>query len=129
MQHKLLPLVAAAILAVAGTANAQQQPAPKLEVGEWTGTVIDPSGNAVDVTYSISYAGDTLKIRIDAGQHGSFDTWDTKVEADKVSFKFRPGPEVLCVLNKKEAAYSGTCTANDGSAASIDLAPPKKTES
>ncbi len=128
MQHKFLPLVAAAILAAAGTANAQQ-PAPKLEIGEWTGTVIDPSGNATDVTYSISYAGDTLKIKINAGQHGSFDTWDATVEADKISFKFRPGPEVSCVLNKKEEAYSGTCTADDGSVASMDLAPPQKAKS
>jgi hypothetical protein len=29
-------------------------------------------------------------------------------------------------LNKLEKIYSGTCTAEDGSTASMDLSPPKK---
>ena len=43
-----------------------------------------------------------------------------------VHCQFRPGPEVTCVLNQVEKSYSGTCTAEDGLAASMDLSPPKK---
>ena len=120
-----LAIAAAALLTFSASASAQQA-APKLDIGAWTGTVVSPNGESTSVTYDVSYAGDTLKIKIKAGDHGEFDTWDTKVEADKLSFKFRPGPEVVCVLNKLEKSYSGTCTAEDGSAASMDLSPPKK---
>ena len=125
MRFTPLAIAAAALLTFSASASAQQA-APKLEIGAWTGTVISPNGESTSVTYDVSYAGDTLKIKIKAGDHGEFDTWDTKVETGKLSFKFRPGPEVVCVLNKLEKSYSGTCTAEDGSAASMDLSPPKK---
>jgi hypothetical protein len=120
-----LAIAAAALLTFSVSASAQQ-PAPKLEVGAWTGKVVSPNGESTDVVYDVSYAGDTLNIKIKAGDHGTFDTWNNKVEAGKLSFTFRPGPEVVCVLNKLEKSYSGTCTAEDGSAASMDLSPPAK---
>jgi hypothetical protein len=95
-------------------------------VGAWTGTVTPPEGMTVNVTYDVAYAGDTLRIVIRAGEHGTFDTYDVKHEAEKLSFRFRPGPEVTCVLNKKDAGFAGTCTEDDGSVASMDLAPPRK---
>ena len=126
MRHTFLPLGAALLLA-ASTASAQQPAAPtKLEVGEWTGTIVPPGAEPAAVTYDVAYAGDTLKIKIRAGEHGTFDTWDVKSEGTKLSFKFRPGPEVVCVLEKQELAYAGECTADDGSVATMDLAPPKK---
>jgi hypothetical protein len=130
MRHALLPLAAAVLLVAASSVHAQEAAPPaKLEVGEWTGTIIPPGGEPAAVIYDVSYAGDTLKIKIRAGEHGTFDTWEAKAEANKLTFKFRPGPEILCVLEKKELSYVGQCTADDGSAASIDLAPPKKLKS
>lgn len=130
MHYKILPLAAVALLAVVNSASAQQTaPATRLEVGEWSGTVTDPGGQTVDVLYDVAYAGDTLKIKIKAAEHGTFDTWETRHEAGKISFKFRPGPEVVCVLEKKELIYSGACTADDGSVATMQLAPPKKQKS
>jgi hypothetical protein len=126
MRYQTLAIAAAALLTFSASASAQQAAPAKLQIGAWSGKVTQPDGQSVDVKYDISYAGDTLKIKINAAEHGSFDTWDAKVEADKLSFKFRPGPEVSCVLNKLEKSYSGTCTAEDGSAATMDLSPPKK---
>ncbi|HEX6007067.1 MAG TPA: hypothetical protein VFY80_03845 [Burkholderiales bacterium] len=129
MRHTILPL-AAALLWAAGSAQAQQPAsAVRLEVGEWTGTVVPPEGHPAAVVYDVAYAGDTLKIKIRAGEHGTFETWEVKAEGNKLSFKFRPGPEVVCVLEKKENAYAGQCTADDGSVASMDLAPPRKQKS
>jgi hypothetical protein len=125
MRFTPMAIAAAALLTFSASASAQQA-APKLEIGAWTGTVISPSGESTSVTYDIAYAGDSLKIKIKAGDHGEFEAWDAKIEAGKLSFKFRPGPEVVCVLNKLEKSYSGTCTAEDGSAATMDLSPPKK---
>ena len=127
MRYPIFAIAAAALFTFAGSASAQQAAAPaKLQIGAWTGKVVQPDGQSVDVTYDIAYAGDTLKIKIKAAEHGSFDTWDAKLDGEKLSFKFRPGPEVVCVLNKVEQSYSGTCTAEDGSAATMDLSPPKK---
>ena len=126
MRYTPLAIAAVALLTFSASASAQQAAAPKLETGAWTGKVVSPDGQTTDVVYDVAYAGDTLKITIKAGDHGTFDTWDNKFEADKLSFKFRPGPEVVCVLNKLEKSFSGTCTAEDGSAASMDLSPPKK---
>jgi hypothetical protein len=125
MRYTRLALIAAAMFTITGTAAAQQ-PAPRLETGKWTGTIVPPEGEPATVAYDISYAGDTLKIKINAGDHGSFDAWEAKAEEGKISFKFRPGPEVVCVLKKVEKSYSGVCTAEDGSTATMDLSPPKK---
>lgn len=126
MRHIRLALIAAAAMfTVTATAGAQQA-APKLETGAWTGTVVSPDGQTTAVSYDVSYAGDTLNIKIKAGDHGTFDVWDAKAEEGKISFKFRPGPEVVCVLKKVEKSYSGICTAEDGSTATMDLSPPKK---
>lgn len=125
MRYTRLALIAAAMFTITGSAAAQQA-APKLETGLWTGTIVPPEGEPATVTYEVSYAGDTLNIKIKAGEHGSFDTWEAKAEEGKISFKFRPGPEVVCVLKKVEKSYSGMCTADDGSTATMDLSPPKK---
>jgi hypothetical protein len=127
MRYSPLAVAAAALLVLSTAAAAQQPAASKLETGAWTGKVTPPEGITVDVTYDVAYAGDTLKININAGEHGTFNTTDVKLEADKLSFRFRPGPEVVCVLNKKELGYAGTCTGEDGSVATMELSPPKKT--
>jgi hypothetical protein len=132
MRYTPLVVAALAALTFAGAASAQQTAAPaaKLEVGQWTGSVTPPDGGTAEVKYDVTYAGDTLKIKINAGDHGSFDTWAAKLEGNKLSFKFRPGPEITCVLERKELFFSGTCAEDDPTrgVATIDMSPPKKTE-
>ena len=126
MRYSTVAVTAVALLAISSAASAQQAAVPKLEVGEWTGQVTPPDGQTVNVIYDVAYAGDTLKITIKAAEHGTFETTDVKLEADKLSFKFSPGITVSCVLNKKEAAYVGSCTDDGGGVATMDLSPPKK---
>ena len=126
MRYSLLTLAATALLASAGAATAQQPAAAKLQVGEWTGQVTPPGAETTNVTYDIAYAGDTLKITIRAGEHGTFATTDVKFEGSELTFRFRPGPEVTCVLKKQMESFAGVCTGDDGMAATMDLSPPKK---
>lgn len=126
MRYPLLAVATAVLLSIPAVASAQQSAPAKLEVGAWTGTVTPPDGMTTSVTYDVAYAGDTLRITIRAGEHGTFDTSDVKLEADKLSFSFRPGPLVKCVLTRKEAGFAGTCTDEEGGIANMDLSPPKK---
>lgn len=126
MRYQVLAVAAAALLAFSSSASAQGATAVKLETGAWTGQVTPPDGQTVTVIYDVAYAGDTLKIAIRAGDHGTFSTSDVKLDADKLSFRFRPGIEVVCVLDKKDTSYAGVCTGEDGSTATMDLSPPKK---
>ena len=125
MRYRTFALAAAAVIMFSASASAQQ-PAAKLETGKWTGIVTPPDGNAVNVTYDVTYAADTLKITIIANEHGTFQATESKLEGTKLSFKFRPGPEVVCVLEKKEAKFEGSCTDEGGGVALIDMSPPKK---
>jgi hypothetical protein len=125
MNYRAFAVAVAAVITFSASAAAQEA-APKLETGKWTGKVTPPDGETVNVTYDVAYAGDTLKITINAASHGTFQTTETKLEGTKLSFKFRPGPEVVCVLEKKEADYIGACTDEGGGVAQIELSPPKK---
>jgi hypothetical protein len=125
MHYFKLVAVLAGVLTFTASASAQQTP-PKLEIGQWTGKVTPPEGGTVDVLYDVAYAGDTLKITIRAAEHGTFATTEVKLEGTKLSFKFRPGPEVVCVLEKKEAIFAGVCTEDNGETATMEMSPPKK---
>ena len=126
MRYSLTALAAAALLCVAAPASAQQSATAKLEAGAWTGTVTPPDGMTTAVIYDVAYAGDTLKITIRAGDHGTFETSDVKLETDKLSFSFRPGPLVKCTLSRKDGGFAGTCLDEEGGVANMVLAPPKK---
>lgn len=126
MRYSALAVATAALLTISSAASAQQAAPAKMEVGEWTGQVTPPDGQTVNVLYDVAYAGDTLKITIRAAEHGTFETTDVKLEADKLTFKFSPGVIVTCVLIKKEASYAGSCTDEGGGVATMDLSPPKK---
>lgn len=123
-------LAIACAIALGATSARAQQPAtaaPKLEVGQWTGQVTSPNGQITDVTYDVTMKNDTLAITINAGQFGVFPAETIKLEADKLSFGFTPGPRVACVLTKNaEGAYAGTCTDDGGGVAQMTMVPPKK---
>jgi hypothetical protein len=131
MRFSVFAITAAALLTLSASASAQQAApaAVKLEVGEWNGTVTPPGSQPAQVKYDVTYAGDTLKIKIIAGEHGSFETTDVKAEGDKLFFKFRPGPEVACELTKTSAGYAGPCTEPGGDMmkqAMVEMSRPKK---
>src|SRR5688500_15089663 len=110
-------ILAIALLAIAiapMTASAQDAPPAKLVTGTWTGVVTPPDG-PVDVTYDVSYKGDTLSIVLTAGPHGTFPLRQLLHTATKLSFSCAPGPTVICALKPNtEGGYAGDCTDDVG---------------
>ena len=120
MRTRFITAVAAAILILPIAAAAQT-----LKPGTWTGTVQPPGEGVVAVTFDVKVAGDTTSITMNAGEHGSFKLEEVKVAADKLTFKFTPGPVVSCTLAKKEdGSYAGECLDGSG-AAQMTMVPPK----
>ena len=121
-------ILAIALFAIAlpMTATAQDAPPAKLVTGTWTGVVTPPDGS-VEVTYEVSYKGDTLTIVLTAGGHGIFTLNDVEHTATKLSFTFTPGPTVVCALKPNaEGGYAGDCTDDGGLAVPMTMVPPAK---
>lgn len=110
--------------AVPQAARAQNAPA-KLATGAWTGTVSPPGEPTLSITYDVSYAGDTLQIRINAGEHGQFTVRELSHTATRISFSFTPGPDVVCALDlNDEGVYAGDCTDDGGTPVAMTMTPP-----
>jgi hypothetical protein len=121
MRHRhLITLALASLLALPVAASAQT-----LKPGIWTGTVAPPGEGVVAVTFDVKVAGDTTSITLTAGEHGTFKLEEVKVTADKITFKFTPGPVVSCTLAKKDdGSYAGDCS-DGGESAQMTMIPPK----
>ena len=122
---KKLAMVLGALLPLAlipAMASAQ-----KIEAGKWTGNVIAPDGDTVQVTYDVALKGDTIGITVTAGEHGSFNFNDVKLVDKALTFWFQPGPRVDCSLARREdGAFAGACKDSEGGTASMVMMPPKK---
>ncbi len=116
----LLPCV---ILLLAPAAVAAQ----KLETGQWTGTVTPPNGAVLQVTFDVAASGDSTKITMNAGPMGSQLLSDIRILADRITFKFTPGPVVNCTLMlRQDRSYQGDCLDPDGGKGVILMTPPNK---
>lgn len=124
--RRILAIALFAIAVAPMTAAAQDAPPAKLVTGTWTGVVTPPDG-AVEVTYDVSYKGDTLTIVMTAGPHGTFPLNAVEHTATKLSFTFTPGPTVVCALKPNtEGGYAGDCTDDSGLAVPMTMVPPAK---
>jgi hypothetical protein len=52
----------------------------------------------LQVTFDVAASGDTTKITMNAGPMGAQLLTDVRVLADRITFKFTPGPVVNCTL-------------------------------
>jgi hypothetical protein len=120
-----LAIVLAAALPLLTVAPAQAQ---KLVPGKWTGTVTPPGEPmGLEVTYDVTLKGDTIAITVNAGEHGSFQFSDVKLNADTLTFWFTPGPRVDCTLKRAETgSFAGACLDPQGGNAGMVMNPPKK---
>ncbi|MEO8294739.1 MAG: hypothetical protein ABI613_04415 [Gemmatimonadota bacterium] len=101
--------------------------AQKLESGTWTGAIVDPGGESVDVTYLVLTAGDTLKISLAAPEGHSAEFTNIRFEGGNLLFSWEPGIQIDCVLMPGEAgSFSGACTDASGESGHMTMAPPKK---
>jgi hypothetical protein len=101
--------------------------AQKLEPGTWTGTVVDPGGESVDVTFIVMMAGDTIQITMSAGEEHTMAFSNVHFDDGKLLFTWEPGIRIDCVLNPADAGgYAGTCTDTSGESGQMTMVPPKK---
>src|SRR5688572_24196418 len=70
-RSRILTAAFFALISLPMSAAAQDAAPAKLVTGTWTGIVMPPDGT-LEVTYDVSYTGDTLAIVLNAGNHGKF---------------------------------------------------------
>lgn len=118
-------MVLAAALPLLAVDWAQAQ---TLEPGKWTGTVLAPGEQqALEVSYDVTLRADTIDIKVNAGNHGSFSFNEIKLADKTLTFWFTPGPRVDCILSRREdGAFAGSCRDPQGGNASMVMIPPKK---
>ena len=102
--------------------------AQKLEPGTWTGSITPPGQDAFPVTYDVAMAGDTVKISMNAQQHGTFKFDNVKLASGKLTFTWQtPGPVLDCALEAKpDNSYSGICSIGGQDPGTMVMIPPKK---
>jgi len=117
----LFALIAVAALPALGSAQT-------LTVGQWSGTIAPPDEEPHPITYDVTVSGDTLKIVLQAAEHGSFPFRDIKLSADgTLTFGLEIGASLTCSLKRQEnQSFEGLCTDAGGSSGKLVMVPPKK---
>ncbi|MEO8200029.1 MAG: hypothetical protein ABI679_05850 [Gemmatimonadota bacterium] len=101
--------------------------AQKLETGTWTGTLTDPGGDVIDVTYAVALSGDTLQITMSAAEGLSAAFSNIRFEEGKMVFSWEANTKIDCTLSPAEGGgYAGACTDSNGGRGQMTMVPPKK---
>jgi len=104
-----------------------QAQAQDIETGTWTGLMMPPGQEAVDVTFDVSMESDSLTISLIAGPAGILQLIDIEVKEDGLKFAFDAGTRILCDLKlKANDGYEGECAPEGQESGIIIMNPPKK---
>jgi len=124
-RHRLLVfalLFTASIFSIASRPAAAQE----LQSGTWTGFVLPPNGEEMEVTFEVTSTADSLAIQLMAGPMGSFNLDNIELTSDELAFTFSPGPVVYCFLKKKSnGSYEGPCAPDGDEEGILVMNPPK----
>ncbi len=100
--------------------------AQNLTPGTWTGSVVDPGGESVDVSYVVGMSGDTTQITMTAPEGHVAAFTNIHFEGTKLVFSWEAGVKIDCILDPAEGgAYSGSCTDTSGASGRMTMVPPK----
>ena len=126
LRRRLGVFLPALILFLGATTPAAGQ--DRLKEGMWTGTVIAPDGQVIDLEYEVSYVDDALGIELfpppDLGQ-GSIVADNPTHEAEMIVFTMNVGESVSCSLARQEdGSYEGECVDSSGEAGLMIMIPP-----
>ena len=123
--HRITMAALVALLTLPAVSFAQTTAPAKLVSGTWTGAITTPGNpTPTDIEYEVVYKEDALAITLVVAGRERFPLEDIEVSDGKISFSFRPGPHVVCVLKHGEAAYAGECTDGEGGVAPLTMVPP-----
>ena len=120
---------AARILLAAGLSFGAVAPlqAQGLTPGTWTGTMSNPVGGSVDVTFDVAGTPEAPTIAMSVSmlpEPISFN--DIRLEGETMTFWWEPGIRVDCALTRDAVGgYAGTCSDGSGSGdGRITMVPP-----
>ena len=100
--------------------------AQALVSGTWTGTVIPPNGELIEVTYTVHAADDSLSIMMHVPEMGDIPFRELHVTDDKLTCNWSVDTELMCEFDLKAGnQYEGTCTDIQGESGQVTMVPPK----
>ena len=101
--------------------------AQEMESGTWTGFMMPPNNEKLDVTFEVATESDTLKITLFQEQVGFLPLTDIELSDKGLKFSFSAGAFVLCDLKlKANKGYEGECAPEGQESGIIVMKPPKK---
>ena len=101
--------------------------AQTLPSGTWTGLVIPPSGENVEVTYTVETTNDTLSIVMHVPERGDMPLENIALSEDAITFNWTPGTHLDCTLKRKEdGQYAGRCIDASGEDGNMIMIPPEE---
>jgi hypothetical protein len=124
MPTRAVPLLLAATLTLGIVAPLQAQ---ALTPGTWTGTMSNPVGGSVSVTFDVGGTAETPTISMSVSmlpEPIAFN--DIRLEGSTMTFWWEPGIRVDCQLTRDSGGgYAGTCSDGSGSGdGRITMVPP-----
>ena len=115
-----------AIVACLSVGSTSPLEAQTLNAGTWTGTITDPAGEAIDVTYQVTTQGDTLHIDLLLPESPPVPFADITLQDGKLRFTWDVGQIITCELAPVETGgFSGPCTDPSGGSGIMVMVPPK----
>jgi len=99
----------------------------QLQTGTWTGTVVDPGGEPIGVSFDVHSAGDTTAISMIIPEGPTFAMSEIHFDQTKLVFTWDAGVKIVCTLDPAtEGSYSGSCIDESGNSGTMTMVPPKK---
>ena len=104
--------------------------AQDIETGTWTGFVMPPNQEAMDITIDVFVESDTLKMTLNGGGPlQGLPLQDIEVSESGLNFAFSAGILILCDLKlKANDGYEGECAPTGQESGIFSMNPPKKGE-
>ena len=82
--------------------------AQSLEEGRWTGRMMHPTGDYLNLLFTVSTAGDSLQVVLEVPDFNTFPLQNVRVSGDKLTFSWRPSLRLTCFADRqKDGSYQG----------------------
>ena len=117
----LLPIVMLTVVVV-GIPVVHAQP---LEEGRWVGQMAHPTGAYLNLSFTVSMAGDSLQITLEVPSFQSFPLHNARLEGDQLSFWWRASVRLTCSLDRqRDGSFQGGCVDTWGGRGPLVMIPP-----
>ena len=102
----LLPLLVLTVVVV-GIPVVHAQP---LVEGRCVGQMAHPTGAYLNLSFTVSMAGDSLQITLEVPSFRSFPLQNARLEGDELSFWWRASVRLMCSLDRqRDGSFQGGC--------------------